>query len=204
MSVSEYWIGKDVDYRAIWRDYDDGRSYIDKFHSLRTHLICIEFEQFPADQPIFNHEAVYKTLKGYFHDLKKACLSSNEYDAAGPLFLYSVGRGSGIWSFLGELRQLIMFGTTLADEKMIGQKIENMDRRVMFLRKHFSGNVNPDDFQRFMRARGPRELEAALQKLFVQGFRRVQISQEPFDGNFQHTSETLVDIRSLLEEADGG
>jgi len=28
---------------------------------------------------LVNHEAIEKTIKGYFHDLKKLCLSSNEY-----------------------------------------------------------------------------------------------------------------------------
>src|SRR2546423_3071212 len=128
MSMYEYWIGEGVDYKKVWRDYEDGLAYIDKFKSMRAHLIRIELNQFPANLPLFNHEAVYKTIKGYFHDLKQLCLSHEEYMYASPLYLYDVRRGSGIWDFLGELRQLLLLGTTLADEKVIGQQLDNIDK----------------------------------------------------------------------------
>jgi hypothetical protein len=105
MSVEEYWIGQGVDYKAVWVSYEEGLGYIDKFRKMRVHALRIELAQFPSDLPLFNHEAVYKTIKGYFHDLKQQCLSPGESDVAGPLFLYSVERASGIWTFLGELSQ---------------------------------------------------------------------------------------------------
>jgi hypothetical protein len=57
MSVKEYWIGKGIDYAEVWHDYENGCADIDKFRSMRVHLIRIELDQFSADQPLFNHEA---------------------------------------------------------------------------------------------------------------------------------------------------
>lgn len=202
MSVDKYWIGKGTDYAEAWSDFENGCAYIDKFHSMRVHLIRIELDQFSADQPLFNHEAVYKTLKGYFHDIKHAVLPRADYNIAGPLFLYSVDRGSGIWSFLGELRQFLMFGTSLADEKVIGQKLDNMDKRLAILQKYFGGAACPEDFQQFMRARTPRQLESALQKLIAQGIRQVQVSQKPFEGRIEDTANSLVDLKQILKDAD--
>lgn len=198
----EYWIGQDVDYDRLWDAYDQGKGYIDKYHSMSVHLIRIKFKQQPSDLPLFNFEAVFKTIKGYFHDLKSLCLSENEYMTAGPLFIYSVERGSGFWTFLGELRQLLLLGTTMADEKVIGQKIENMEKRIDFLQKHFGDAVQPDDFKMFMKARTPRQLEKAVQRLFEQGIESVEVSREPFLGDTKKVESTLVDIKGLLDSAD--
>jgi hypothetical protein len=202
MSRYEYWIGKGVDYERVWRDYESGLEYVDKFISIRSHLIRIELTEFPKHLPLFNHEVVYKTIKGYFHDLKQICFSADEYVYAAPLFLYSVGRGSGVWEFLVELRQLLLFGTTLADEKTVGQKLDNIDKRLEILRKHFGDAVRPRDFQKFMQARTSAQIDLAIQKLIRQGIRRVQISKEPFDGSIEAIEASLVDLRRL-PEADG-
>lgn len=95
-----------------------------------------------------------------------------------------------------------MYGTALADEKVIGQKLENMDKRLAILQKYFGGAACPEDFQQFMRARTPRQLESALQKLIGQGIRRVQVSQKPFEGQIEVTEKTLVDLKQLLQDAD--
>src|SRR5512138_2774604 len=113
MDVYEYWIGQRIDYRAVWQAYEEGiDGYIDKFRSMRVYLLRVELTQFSSDLALFNHEAVYKTIKGYFHDLKRYGLSEEEYISTGPLFLYSVDRGSGIWNLLGELQPLIALAVT--------------------------------------------------------------------------------------------
>src|SRR4051794_35157744 len=106
----EYWIGENVDYDGIWSAYESGQGYIAKFQSMRVHLLRVSLQAQPREQPLFSFEAVHKTIKGYFHDLKKFCLTQDEYDAAGPLFIYQVSRSSGVWDFLGELRQILMLG----------------------------------------------------------------------------------------------
>jgi hypothetical protein len=198
----EYWIGENIDYDKIWDAYEQGEAYVQKYHSMRVHLFRLKLREHPQNLPLFNFEAVYKTIKGYFHDLKKFCLSSEGYATAGPLFVYGVNRGSGVWDFLGELRQLIMLGTTLADEKAIGQKLENMDKRIEILKKHFGGVISAEDFKQFMKAQAPWQLEKAFQKLIDQGIEKIEISKKPFQGDFKETERTLTDIKGLLEEAD--
>jgi hypothetical protein len=198
----EYWIGDGVDYEAVWAAYESGAGYVQKFHSTQVHLLRITLREQPRELPLFNFEAVYKTIKGYFHDLKKACLSRAEYETAGPLFVYRVDRGSGIWDFLGELRQLLMFGTSLADEKLMGERLASLDKRMEFLRRHFGHAVRPEDLESFMRARTPRQLERALQRLFEQGIQRVEVSREPFMGDIQATQATLIDLKQLSDGPD--
>ncbi len=202
--IYEYWIGRNTNYDGIWEAYDNGRGYIQKYHSMRVHLIQIKVSQHPKELPLFNHEAVFKTIKGYFHDLKLLCLDRDTYNSAGPLFIYSIERASGIWEFLGELRQLLLFGTTLADEKIVGEKLSNLDKRMEFLRKHFGNAITPEDFQRFMKAKAPRQLEKAVQRLIQEEIENIQISQKPFVGNIEDTKSSLIDVKSLLNEADEG
>lgn len=199
MSVQEYWIGKGVNYNDEWRSYTDGLSYIEKFRTMRVHLLRIELREFPTHLPLFNHEVVYKTIKGYFHDLKQYCLSPFEYDAAGPLFLYSVDRASGIWNFLGELPQILLLGTTLAEEKVMGQQLENLNLKLSILRQHFGEEaVNCDAFQAFMLANTPLQLQSAVERLFREGIDKVQISTQPFNGNMRETEKSLIVIKELF------
>ena len=202
-TTAEYWIGRGVDYEGVWAAYEDGQGYIDKFWSMRTHAIRITLTRPPTDVPAFNFEAVYKTIKGYFHDLKHACLSSAEYNRAGPLFIYSVERGSGIWTFLGELRQLILFGTTLADEKVMGERLANMDKKLDILRKHFGDAAVPTDaFRAFAEARTPRQLDRAFKKLLGQGIAKVEISKAPFRGTLDEIETSFVEIKQITKETD--
>lgn len=196
-----YWIGKDTDYDSVWSDFENGRQYEQKFRTMRVHLIRITLNEPARNLPLFNFEAVFKTIKGYYHDLKEICLTESEYNSAGPLFVYAVNRGSGIWDFLGELRQLIMLGTTLADEKAVGQKLENMDKKIEFLKKHF-GEVVSEDFQKFMSASSSRKLQKAVDKLVEQGIKSIQISGQPFEGDIEKTEDSLIDIKELLYKAD--
>lgn len=197
----EYWIGKGINYDKIWDAYDKGSQYIQKYHSMRVYLIRLTFNQHSIDLPLFNFEAVYKTVKGYFHDLKQLCFNQSEYESAGPLFLYSVERASGIWTFVGELRQLILLGTTLADEKAIGEKLDNWDRKFQLLHKYFGESISKEDFDRFMNAGTPRQIDGAVKHLIAQKIEKVEISREPFDGDIQHTQSTLIDIKRLLKES---
>lgn len=198
----EYWIGKGVNYEKLWDAYDNGQQYVQKFRTMRVHLIRFVFGQQSDNLPLFNFEAVFKTIKGYFHDLKHLCFSRNEYESVGPLFVYSVERASGVWTFVGELRQLLLLGTTLADEKAIGQKLDNLDRKIEFLKTHFGDSLSAEDFQKFMKVKTPRQIQKAVEHLIEQRIEKIEISREPFDGNIERTKSTLIDIKRLLKEAD--
>jgi hypothetical protein len=197
MSIYEYWIGQGVDVNEIWRAYEAGAGYERKFHETTHHLLEIEFDVAIAN-PIFSFEAVFKTTKRYFHDVKQACLSPAEYDRAAPLYFYGVGRGSAIYQWLGELRQLILFGTTLGDEKVVGQTLDNIDKKLSILSTYFGSDVNPRDFQRFMRAKTAPDIEAAVQKMLKQKIKRVSISREPVQIGFPMPTD-LVDVKKLEE-----
>jgi len=198
----EYWIGEGVDFSGVWSAYDEGKAYEEKFRTMRVHLIQFTFREQPPNLPLFNHEAIYKTIKGYFHDLKRLCLSSNDYATAGPLFLYEVNRGSGVWSFLGELRQLLLFGTTLADQKLVGQKLDNIDKKLNILEKYFGGAIYPEDFEAFMRARTPRDLELAVKRMIAEGLQKVEISRKSFTGEIKDTRRELIDVKEVISEAN--
>ncbi|NOT06483.1 MAG: hypothetical protein HOP27_17970 [Anaerolineales bacterium] len=194
MNISEYWIGKDIDYESVWQAYEEGAvPYIDKFRSMRVHLLRIELKEFPSDLPLFNHEAVYKTIKGYFHDLKRYGLSEDEYWSTGPLFLYSVDRGSGIWNFLGELQPLIALAVTVVGGMDLNQELANIDKKLQMIQKYFP-DANPNDIKMVLRANSRQELRFALSKLAAQGIRGVQISQKPFEGNFEEAVKSLIDF----------
>jgi hypothetical protein len=198
----EYWIGKDVDYRSVWQAYEDGLGYIEKFRTMRVHLLQIELTQFPSHLALFNHEVVYKTIKGYFHDFKLYCLSNKDYSYAGPLFLYSVDRGSGIWNFLGEAHLILAFALSLATGKVLGQELDNVEKKLQLLQKYFPSEVDPAVVQNFMHARTPRALEQAVNKLVAQGIQRVAVSQRPFRGDFHDTASSLVDIKQTIVKGD--
>jgi len=197
MSFYEYWIGRNVDLNAVWRDYEEGVGYERKFRQTTCHLLEIEFEIPPASDPLFAFEAVFKTTKRYFHDMKQLCLSPREYDEAVPLYFYGVCRGSAIWQWLGELRQLILFGTTLSDEKVVGQTLDNLDKKLSILSKYFGSDVNPKDFDAFMRAKAAPEIEAAVRKMLRQKIKRVSISTHPVQELKLPTETSLVDIKRL-------
>src|SRR5438128_9168092 len=92
-----------------------------------------------------------------------------------------------------------MFGTSLADEKVMGERLANLEKRMEFLRKNFGNSVSTQDLERFMRARTPRQLERAVQKLFAQGIQKVEVSSRPFVGDIHTTEATLVDIKQLTD-----
>jgi hypothetical protein len=100
-SRMEHWIGKDIDYAQLWEDFNhsDGNAYVNKFLSMEPALLKIEFELPSVNQPLFHHEAIYKSFKGLYHDFKKFCLNTSEYEASKPIFLYGIERGSADWLF---------------------------------------------------------------------------------------------------------
>ena len=69
-----------------------------------------------------------------------------------------------------------------------------------FLRKHFGSAVSPQDFEVFMRAQTPRQLEKAVQRLIAQGIKKEEVSRDPFVGNVQQTELTLVDLKQLTDQ----
>lgn len=206
MSFDEYWIGKGTNLRELWDDYEQGVGYKDKYKTMQVHLIQFCFKEPIAQLPLFNLEVVLKTMKAYFHEVKILSLSREEYNEAGPLFVYEINRGSAIWSFLASLRHLLLFGTTLADEQLKNlmldndlKKLEIIDKKINILKKHFGNSVNSEDFHNFLAARKEPDLQMAVTKLLSQGIGKVEISKEPFTGDINKARKSLVDIKKELD-----
>ena len=200
MDLYEYWIGQNVNYQEYWNSYLSGDGYKAKFRSMRTYAIEIQFENYQADSPLFNFEVVYKTLKGYFHDLKRYCLSADEYNSAGPLFIYEVNRGSGVWTLLGQLPYLLVYGTSLVNEKVIGQRLDNLQKKLDILKQHFGDEVRPDLYQSFMNAQTPNEIKIAVNKLFEEKIKDIRISRKPFSGDIKESRDSMISLIEIIDE----
>ena len=199
----EFWIGEDINLKKYWTAYKNGQGYIQKFNDMKCYVLEITFETPSKHLPLFNLEPIYKTLKSYYHDLKKDILSNNEYGSAGPLFIYEINRGSGIWTFLGELWYTLILGTTLSEEKIKGQRLDNLEKKLRIMKEYFGeGNVRPELFENFMKADTPIETQEAVQSLFEEKIKTIRISKQPFTGEIEDNRKEMIDLKKLLTESD--
>lgn len=74
MDFYEYWIGENIDLENVWKIFEEGQGYIEKYKSIEVYMLRLEFETNAPQLPLFDHEAISKTVKSVFHDLKKECL----------------------------------------------------------------------------------------------------------------------------------
>lgn len=183
MSRSFYWIGKSRNPMAVWEDFYSGQEYEEKFNQRAVHVIKFTFRKYESFHPLFNHDAIYQTIRAYFHEVKLACFTREEHLESVPLFLYEISRGSEKWSFLGELRQSLVIATTLSDELALGQVIENYDRKIDFINKHFPNAIGTEEFFRFMRANSAEALDIAVLNLLQQNLTDIEVSKEPYNGD---------------------
>lgn len=191
----EYWIGEGIDLKKYWDAYYGGNGYMKKFNRMECYVIEITFRNPNKDLPLYNFEPIYKTLKAYYHEIKKDILDDQEYNDSGPLFLYEVNRGSGIWTFLGELWYVLTLGTTLTEEKIKGQRIDNLDKKLKMLKEYFGDvNIRPELFNAFIEADTPLETQEALQNLFKERIEQVRISRRPFKGNIEDNRRDMLDL----------
>ncbi|NCI49001.1 hypothetical protein GWC95_03650 [Sediminibacterium roseum] len=197
----EYWIGKDINLSKYWSAYKNGNGYMQKFENMRCYVFEITFETPSRNLPLFNLEPIYKTLKSYYHELKKDLLSENEYNSSGPLFIYEINRGSGIFTFLGELWYTLVLGTTLTEEKIKGQRIDNLDKKLRMLKEYFGeGCVRADLFEKFIKADTPIETQEALQNLFDEKIKAVRISRQPFMGEIEENRKDMIDLKNIQSD----
>jgi len=204
MSFYEYWIGKDVNYESLWDDFESGDGYVNKFKSMKVHLLKLSFDNHPTDIPLFDLEVVYKTLKGTFHDIKMDYLSDDEYEAAGPMFVYKIDRGSSEWYLLAELKPLLYYAGILvsaiyAYQKITKQSLENLDKKISILRKYFPGATGKDE-QFFIKAKTPWARNKIIQKLIERGLDKVEISKEEFSDDFQKSKSKMIDVKKVFND----
>jgi hypothetical protein len=204
-SFYEYWIGKGINYDTLWKNYDGGQGYIDKFNSMKVHLLRLTFQDFPSHLPLFNHEAISKTVKGTFHDIKKDYLSKAEYESAGPIFLYKIDRGSAEWSFLAELKPLLFYATALvsatiyAYQKMTDKSLENAEKNLSILKNYFP-DASPMDSHTLLKAWTPLGRHKAISKLFEQRLSKIELSKFPFSGDLKQLEAEMVNMENVLKK----
>ncbi len=194
MASEEYWIGKGIHLDEVWADFDEGQSYIQKFESRPVHLMTLDFAG-TRITPLYNHEAIFKTVKFYFHEVKALSLSSRAYNESLPLFLYDIERGSSKYTFVGEVAQLVMFGTTVTEQEIIGLQMDNFGKRLDLLQRF---GVNPQahaaQIEAFQRAHGPRQLQAAMDRMLTNGLREVFVSEVPLLGDGKEAKGSMRSI----------
>ncbi len=97
---------------------------------------------------------------------------------------------------------MVLFGTTLGDEKVVGQTLDNLDKKLSILSKYFGTGVNPKDCDAFMRARAQPEVEAAVRKMLKQKIRSVRISKRPVRQLQSPEPGDFVEVRDLENPED--
>ncbi len=208
MSVEQYWIGKGLDLDKLWDDFDKGAGYIKKISASQLHLLRLTVGQHPTFLPLFDHEAIFKTVKGTFHDVKAECFSPAEYDAAAPIFLQRVERGSGVFEFLAQFDPLMTWVVALGAAAMWYRKALAADqdfdeKRLSFIKTNFP-KASVNDVQAYMKAWTTFGRRRALHRLIGQHLERVEVSQQPLSSTHQ---PTMVDMKAVVElqqhEVDG-
>jgi hypothetical protein len=205
MSIEEYWVGKGVDFRKLWSDFEQGEGYIHKYHTMEVYLLQLKFKSYPSNSPLFNLEAVLKTSKGVFHNLKRTYLSPLEYDRAGPLFIYDISRGSVNWRFLAELKPLLLFGLAIWDQIKKGSQRYKAERIALIdrLQARFP-NANLEEIISYIQSLPGLEEEFALKKLYTQNPSSVEISKSPFTGSIEQTERELLSFDDIASGSNEG
>ncbi len=202
MSVEQYWMGKGIDLDAIWRDFDDGRDYIDKVSNSELYLLRLTFDSPLARLPLFDHEAIYKTVKGTFHDVKLECFPQRKYDSSAPIFLHGVRRGSGIHEFLGQLDPILTWVTALGAAALGYRELLAKDQqfdedRLIFIRKEFP-KASTEDKLAYMKAWTTFGRRKVLHRLIQQGLTRVEVSKEPVTSEIAQSQPVVVNLAVLV------
>ena len=200
MSVEQYWMGKGLDLDDLWRDFDAGAGYMQKVAESPLYLLRLTFGGHPPHLPLFDHEAVYKTVKGTFHDVKAECFTAEAYDEAAPIFLYRVDRGSGIFEFLAQFDPLITWVVALGSaavwyRKALSADQEFDEKRLGFIRTSFP-NASTSDVQAYMKAWTTFGRRKVLQRLLMQNLDRVEVSAFP---HIAAQQLPLVDMSTVVE-----
>jgi hypothetical protein len=200
MTVEAYWMGKDLDLEALWHDFDNGAGYIHKVNSSRLHLLRLTFGGHPLDQPLFDHEVIYKTVKGTFHDVKAECFTKEAYDEAVPIFVYRIDRGSGIFEFLGQFDPLMTWVVALGAaaagyRKLLSVDQEFDEKRLAFIRTNFP-NASASDVLAYMKAWTTFGRRKVLQRLVGLQLERVELSALP---HIPTPPQAIVNMEAVVE-----
>lgn len=200
MSIEQYWMGKGLDLEGLWHDYDSGSGYMSKVAASPLHLMRLTFAHHPPHLPLFDHEVVFKTVKGTFHDVKAECMTPEAYDEAAPIFLHRVDRGSGVFEFLAQFDPLMTWivalgGAAMWYRKSLAADQELDEKRLTFIRTNFP-NARTSEVQAYMKAWTTFGSRRVLHRLIGQHLERVEVSKSPHS---PPESPTMVNMKVVVE-----
>lgn len=204
VSVEQYWMGKGIDLDSLWDDFDHGSGYIQKVANSPLHLLRLTFAQHPPHLPLFDHEVVFKTVKGTFHDVKAECLTPEAYDDAAPIFLHRVDRGSGVFEFLAQYGPLMTWVIALGAaatwyRKSFVADQELDEKRLAFIKTNFP-NCSISDVQAYMKAWTTFGRRRVLHRLIDQHLERVEVSQSPHSATLPTTMMNMKVVVNLAHD----
>ncbi len=196
MDFYEYWIGKNIDLENIWKIFDEGKGYIEKYKSMEVYMLRLKFENSNSQLPLFDQEAVSKTIKSVFHDLKIECLP-DRYNSLGPIFLYEINRGSDIWSFLAEISPTIVLSAALLWLKFENKCLDNLEKKMSIAEKlkNLFPHATDVDIQDFIKAWTFIGRNKVINRLYSRGLKGIQISKRPFNGEKEIE---FIDITEII------
>ena len=202
MSVEEYWMGIGLDLDQVWKDFDDGLGYIEKIGGSDLYLLRLTFSVPTNQLPLFNHEAIYKTVKGTYHDVKAECFTPDKYDSAAPIYLQSIRRGSGIFEFLGQLDPmltwLVALGAAAHGYRALLSKDQQIDKeRLMFIRENFPGASIKDELA-YMKAWTTFGRRRVLHRLIDQGLSRVELSKDTVKPEIEKVEPAVINMAVVV------
>ena len=205
MSVEQYWMGKGLDLEGLWHDFDGGSGYVQKVAASPLYLLRLTFAQHPPHLPLFDHEVVFKTVKGTFHDVKAECFTPEAYDEAVPIFLHRVDHGSGVFEFLAQFDPLVTWvvalgGAAVWYRNSLAADQEFDEKRLAFLKTNFPG-ASTSDVQKYMKAWTTFGRRHVLHRLIGQNLERVEVSSSPHNAA---QPPTMVNMKVVVVLAQDG
>jgi hypothetical protein len=205
MPFEEYWTGKGIDFDSLWEDYDGGGGYIAKVESSELYLLRLTFSAHPKSLPLFDHEAIYKSVKGSFHDIKRECLSPHDYDSAAPIFLYRIDRGSAVYEFLAEIKPLFPYIAAVAAAGMwyrgAIRKDQDYDETCWkFIKEQFP-RATDEDYAAYIKASTTWGRRKVLQRLIRLGLHRVEMSKYPVTVETPAESQEMVKVAGFADDS---
>ncbi len=199
MSIEQYWMGKGIDLDGLWQDFDAGAGYVQKVAVSPLHLLRLTFAHHPLNLPLFDHEVVFKTVKGTFHDVKAECLTLEAYDEAAPIFLHRVDRGSGVFEFLAQFDPLMTWIVALGAaatwyRKSLAADQDLDEKRLTFIRTNFP-SASTSEVQAYIKAWTTFGRRRVLHRLIGQHLERVEVSNSPHSSP---ESPTMVNMNIVV------
>jgi hypothetical protein len=197
-SFYQYWIGEKLNYDQTWNDYIEGKGYIDKYKNVKQYLLRFQFNATDSFGALFHFEAVFNTIRGLYHDIKKSILTQEEYEKSGPIYLYQINRGSDIWTFVGDISNMLLLAV-LISLHYPNQIMDNNSKKIdLFdkIKKNFPYAAFSQEYlNKILSLLNNPSYSKVIENLFkITKLEKVQLSSKPFSGKIKAMETDMIDI----------